>query len=152
MMAHCFFIRMLKKDFSKFIEGVDGPNKQETLTGFIKVLRAYTVNHHGGEYKYEDTSRNGVIWVCKTLRQIIFWRWPPEVSRALLRGFNPGFDFPNLLPYQFEGNYATSRADRKIEATEVKKFVDNEVFEPLDRLESLTHLLRYAPLFLIPKK
>ena len=74
MMAHCFFLRMLKKDFNKFIEGVDGPNKQESLTGFIKVLRAYTVNHHEGEYKYEGTSRNGVIWVCKTLRQIIFWR------------------------------------------------------------------------------
>ena len=152
MMAHCFFIRMLKKDFKKFIEKVDGPDKQDSLAGFFKVLRAYTVNHHGGEYKYKDTSRNGVIWVCKTLRQIIFWRWPPEVSRALLRGFNPGFDYPDLQPYQFEGNYATSRADRKIEATEVKKFVDNEVFEPLDRPKGLAHLLRYAPLFLIPKK
>ena len=55
-------------------------------------------------------------------------------------------------PYQFEENYATARADRKIEATEVKKFVDNEVFEPLDRPKGLAHLLRYAPLFLILKK
>ena len=152
MMTHCFFLRMLKKDFNKFIEGIDGPNKQDSLTGFTKVLRAYTVNHHGGEYKYKDKSKDDVTWVRKTLRQIIFWRWPPEVSRALLRGFNPGFNFPDLLPYQFEGNYATSRADKKIEAAEVKKFVNNEVFEPLDPPKGLTHLLRYAPLFLIPKK
>ena len=34
----------------------------------------------------------------------------------------------------------------------MKKFVDNKVFEPLIRPKGLTHLLRYAPLFLIPKK
>ena len=52
MMTHCFFLRMLKKDFLAFIEDTDGLDKQECLAGFTKVVRAYTVNHHGGEYEY----------------------------------------------------------------------------------------------------
>ena len=60
---------------------------------------------------------------------MVFWRWPEEVANTIRLGFNPGWDQPDISRYNYDGNYAKTPEEIEVVKEEVKKLLNNEVFE-----------------------
>ena len=66
------FINSLKSSYKRYRKSLTDEVLEENDNAYLKILRAYTINHYGGQYQTDPRKSDATVRTPKTLRQMVF--------------------------------------------------------------------------------